>query len=397
MDATQGTTAQFATVSALRAAQASHSAQLQQVEAAHDQLMAAHAELVRIERELARLAQRQSSAVAPILPPTPAPETASTTLILNPAAKVFLDGLHTPAAIVATLAAVGLPVQLATTTLEINAYQLAQRAVADGATLIIAAGGDGTIEEVAAALVDTGVALGILPLGTMNNIARALGIPLDLTDAATVLAMGAIRHIDVGHVLTPDQSIEGYFLETAGIGLSAIAAPMGEAVEKGRWADVFSKLGELLTGAATEVTVRCDDAEVIQAQTHTLTISNAPLFGNNMLIAPDAKIDDGLLDLALYADMELVDLTAYFFAISGGGRTTEPRIIRQRARRVQITTTTPLAVNADLDVLDEQQQWEIVIKARALAVVVGNGLGLTLPVTAAPAPPPPTGAQPTTT
>jgi diacylglycerol kinase family enzyme len=168
---------------------------------------------------------------------------------------------------------------------------------------------------------------------------------------------------------------------------------MGEAVEKGRWGDVFNKLSEFLSGSATQVTVHCDNAVLFEAHTHTVTISNAPLFGNNMLIAPNAKVDDGLLDLAIYNGMELVDLTAYFYAISGGGRTIDPRIVTHRAARIEISTAVPLAVNADLDVLDKQQRWEIEVKPRALAVVVGNGVGLTFPVVAAPAPPPLAGPQ----
>ncbi len=401
MDATESTDLISDPITALQAAQATHRQQLGAVEALQDDLLAAHQKLLQIELDLARLAQRQSPTVTTVLSTTvPSaeavrlpPSTLAPLLILNPAAKCFLDGLHTPDEIVATLEAVGFLPQLAMTTLEIDAYQLAQQAVADGATLVIAAGGDGTIEEVAAGLVGSGVALGILPLGTMNNIARVLGIPLDLPNAAIVLAMGAIRHIDMGYVQTPDHSTDGYFLETAGIGLSAIAAPMGEAVEKGRWADVVTRLGEFFAGTSTQVTVHCDDDEPLQAQTQTVTISNAPLFGNNMLIAPDAKIDDGFLDLVIYADMELVDLTRYFYAISGGGRIMEPRLITRRARRLEFTTDIPLAVNADLDVLDKQQRWIIETKPRSLTVVVGNGLGLTLPVTAAPAIPPLAGPQ----
>ncbi|MCB0064041.1 MAG: diacylglycerol kinase family lipid kinase [Caldilineaceae bacterium] len=389
MSQTEVASAPADAIAALQAMQSSQRRQLQAVEAAQEQLAAAHRDLVRIERDLARLVQQQRSLAPADTTAQPAvPSGTPATLILNPAAKVFLDGVHTPEEIVALLEGVGVVVTLAQTTLTVDAYQLAREAVTEGATLVIAAGGDGTIEEVAAALVDTETVLGILPLGTMNNVARVLGIPLDLPGAAVVLAMGAIRHIDVGHVITPDHAIDGYFLETAGIGLSAVAAPMGEAYEKGRWADVFSKLGEFLAGTSTQATVRCDDDEILQAQTHTLTISNAPLFGNNMLIAPDAKLDDGFLDLAIYADMELVDLTTYFYAISNGGRTHEPRLLTKRARHIHITTDVPLAVNADLDVLDKQQSWEIQVKPHALAIVVGNGFGLTFPVAGAPMPPP---------
>lgn len=371
------------------AAQAKHAEQLRQVEQAQDQLATAHQKLAAIEAELATFARQQVAAAH-----QQATTTAGVTLILNPAAKHFLDGIHSPEQIVAALRTVGIVPQLELTTPTINAYELARKAVGRGDQLVIAAGGDGTIEEVATALIHTPATLGILPLGTMNNLARALGIPLDLSNAALLLAMGTTRRIDVGRVLTLDDAREGYFLETAGIGLSAVAAPMGEDAEKGRWTDAFSKLGEFLAFTSVGVTIQYDEEEAPhQTRTHMVTISNAPLFGNNMLIAPAAKSDDGLLDVAVYEGMELVDLTRYFFGISGGGRVTEPRVHYQRARRVRVTADAPLAVNADLDVLTQQHSWEIEIVPRALSVVVGNGLALSLPVTAAPVAPPLTGPQ----
>jgi diacylglycerol kinase (ATP) len=365
------------------AALARHAVQLRQVEGAQDQLAAAQQKLAAVEVELAALARQRETTKAGVA------------LILNPAAKHFLDGVHSPEQIVEALRQVGINPQVELTTPTIGARQLAQKAVTRGDSLVIAAGGDGTIEEVATGLIHTPATLGILPLGTMNNLARALGIPLDLPNAALLIAMGTTRRLDVGRVITPDNSIKGYFLETAGIGLSAVAAPLGEDAEKGRWTDVFSKLGDFLAFTSVGVTIQCDEEEAPhQTRTHMVTISNAPLFGNNMLIAPDAKSDDGLLDVAVYKGMELVDLTRYFFGISGGGRVNDPRVHYRRARRVRVTAEAPLAVNADLDVLSEQYTWEIEIVPRALSVVVGNGIGLCLPVTAAPAAPPLTGPQP---
>lgn len=361
---------------------ARHAEQLRRVEAAQDQLAQAHAALAATEAALAQLAQQAIPAAAQASQP------AGVSLILNPASKSFLDGAHSPEAIVAALQAVGITPQLELTTLEISAHQLARKAVDRGDTLVIAAGGDGTIEEVATGLIHSPATLGILPLGTMNNLARALGIPLDLPDAALLLAIGATRRVDVGRVVTPDDRIEGYFWETAGIGLSAIATPMGEDAEKGRWSNLLSKLGDFFAFTSTGMTIQCDDEALLQSQTHLVTISNAPLFGNNMLVAPEAKIDDGLLDVVVYEGMELVDLTRYFFGISSGGRVTDGRIHIRRARRVRVVADTPLPVNADLDVLSAQQRWEIEVVPRALSVIVGNGLALTLPVTAAPVTPP---------
>src|SRR5204863_4577096 len=141
-------------------------------------------------------------------------------------------------------------------------------------------------EDVVGQLVGTKTALGILPIGTMNNVARALGVPLNLEDACTLLAMGTIRYVDVGRVITHDKPREGYFLETAGVGLSALAAPMGQAVEKGRWELLLDTLGKALSFKGANLTIVCDDREPLQLHTQVVTVSNAPLFGKNMLTAP---------------------------------------------------------------------------------------------------------------
>ena len=375
------------------ARQTQYAEQLRAVEEAQDRLMAAQTALAALEAEMRRTAQSVARA-ARNRTTAPADQPAQISLIINPASKSFLDGKHSPEEIIAALRTVGIVPQLELTTRETGARELARNAVARGATLVIAAGGDGTIEEVATALIHTPATLGILPLGTMNNLARSLGIPLDLPNAALLLAMGTTRRIDVGRVVTPEDRIEGYFLETAGLGLSAIATPMGEDAEKGRWGNLFSKLGDFFAFSSTAVTIQCDNEQSRRSQTHLVMIANAPLFGNNMLISPDAKIDDGLLDVVIYEGMELVDLTSYFFGISSGGRVSDGRVQTYRARRVQVSAAAPLPVNADLDVLEGQSSWEIEIVPRALAVVVGNGIGLSFPVTAAPATPPLAGPQP---
>lgn len=411
------------------AVQAQQAAQLTQLEKAHDHFLQERDKLRALESELAILTQKLLAAsatppTAPVqleTPPTPAPPTPAVvntalsntdeittyidalnqtnvaspvTLILNPAAKSFGDNIGHPRIVVEALQRVGIQPQVKLTTLEVGARALARQAVERGARLVIGLGGDGTIEEVATGLMGSESILGILPLGTMNNVARSLGIPLELQSACRLLAMGTIRHIDIGCVVTPDQAVEGYFLEAAGVGLSALAVPMGEDAEKGRWSGVFNRLGDFFAANLANVTVIGDGGEELTALTHVVTVANTPLFGNNMLIAPDAKIDDGLLDVAIYEAMELVDLARYFFNISSGGRTQEPRVKLRQVRQVQINADVPLAANADLDVLSKQQAWTIEVAHRALAVIVGNGPALTVPVAAAPPAPPLAGPQP---
>jgi diacylglycerol kinase family enzyme len=99
---------------------------------------------------------------------------------------------------------------------------MAQQAVLAGAELVIAAGGDGTLHAVASGVINTNSALGILPMGTMNNIARSLKIPEDIEQACEIIATGETSRIDVG------KNNDSIFLEVAGAGLEAALFPAAE-------------------------------------------------------------------------------------------------------------------------------------------------------------------------
>ena len=260
------------------------------------------------------------------------------------------------------------------------ARTLARGAVRDGVPLVIVAAGDGTIGEVASQLVGTETVLGIVPIGTMNNIARSLGVPLTIEDACALIGMGTTRHLDVGKVRTNGGASDEYFLECAGVGLSAIAAMAGQAAEKRRWRVLPRALKRLFE--AKPGTMRIElDGTVIDAATRIVTVSNSPLMGNNMLAAPEAKMDDGFLDVRIYdgmGDAELVRhfLTATSHEVDG--------LKSYRVRHLRITTEAPVLSNTGAHVAPERNVIEIDVVPGALSMIVGNGIGLTMPVESAP-------------
>jgi diacylglycerol kinase family enzyme len=231
-------------------------------------------------------------------------------------------------------------------------------------------------------------------MGTMNNLARSLGIPLNLDDACALLRMGFTRHIDVGRIRTTDKPKGVYFLEMAGIGLSAHALPLSQDAKKGRWGKLLSSMGNAFAAHIGTLTISYDDETEFQAHTHVVTIANAPLFGENMFIGPDTKMDDGVLDVALYRDMSKFDLEQHFMAIATGKRVDDPRISFRHVRRIRVSANEPIVANADLAILAPQPTWEIAVVPCALAVIAGNGIGLTLPVESAVVVPPLAGPQP---
>jgi YegS/Rv2252/BmrU family lipid kinase len=260
------------------------------------------------------------------------------------------------------------------------ARQLARQAARSGHSLVIVAGGDGTIEDVASQLIGTRSVVGIVPIGTMNNIARSLGVPLDIDGACALIAMGTTRHIDVGRVFSDDKPQAQYFLECAGVGLNAIGAMLGQDYEKGRWWSLPKGLLRFFETKPGKIRVELDDT-TIEASTQMVTVSNSPLMANHLLAAPGAKMDDGWLDVCLYDGMGDAALAKHFMSASLGSPE-ETKIYR--ARRVRIVSEKPLLSNSDMSLSPEQPVLEIEIVPKALSVIVGNGIGLSLPVESAP-------------
>lgn len=316
-------------------------------------------------------------------------------LIVNPRSGCIVDGSYTVEDLVERLRKHGIEAEVTLKTSSDVIIKAARKAAKKGEGLVIVAGGDGTIEKVAAQLVGSDTVLGILPLGTMNNLARSLGVPLDVEDACALLGMGTDRKIDVGALQVHAKRHVKYFLETAGLGLSAIAFPMGQKVKKGGWGGLPGALKQIVGFKATPVTITLDDGQVIQATSQVVTVSNAPLTGMNFLISPEAKMDDGWLDVAVYDEMSKADLVSYLWAARNGQPLSNVKVKRYRSRHVTIDPVGKAPVVSDKDALPEQQDLDIKILPQALRVIVGKGIGLSFPVDVAPSVPPLVGPQAT--
>lgn len=175
-----------------------------------------------------------------------------------------------------------------------HAYELATQAVSKGNEYVVAVGGDGTVNEVGKALIYESAALGIIPFGSGNGLARHLGISLK-----PVLAIQAINHqvvktIDAG-------KINGYpFFCTAGIGFDAhVGRLFSLATKRGFSTYVKTVLREFMHYKAAWYNLVIDGKEAIEKEAFSITFANAAQFGNNAYIAPKADIADGKLDLCL--------------------------------------------------------------------------------------------------
>ncbi|MFH1486752.1 MAG: diacylglycerol kinase family protein [Chloroflexota bacterium] len=259
-------------------------------------------------------------------------------LILNPIpwAQRAWDKLPE---IVNLLDEAGIRVDLAFTKMTQAMTRTVRQAIDDGYGLIIVGGGDGTVSEVAATLVGTGIPLGILPFGTFNNIAHSLGLPLDLAEAASNIAQGNTVDIDVG-------SANGvYFFEAAGVGLDASIFPIGEEIKGGHYEKVLDGAAKFLGFHNADFTLLLDGNQV-KVQSPMVVVANGPYYGAGFTVAPQADLSDGALDVITF-DCNRAELARHF-ALSARNRSRkEICLAPYRAREAIISPELPLPAHAD--------------------------------------------------
>lgn len=178
-----------------------------------------------------------------------------------------------------------------------HARELTQAARRRGVTLFVAWGGDGTVNEVGSALIGSDASLAIVPGGSGNGLARELGIPRDPSSAFRVIFEGRTRVIDAGE-------LDGHmFFNVAGIGLDARVAhrfAIGGLERRGfvRYLELAAR--EILSFTPVDCSLTTDDdGSVCRVRPLLIAIANARQYGNGALIAPDARLDDGKLDIVI--------------------------------------------------------------------------------------------------
>ena len=174
-----------------------------------------------------------------------------------------------------------------------DAALFAEQAAADGVEMVISAGGDGTVNEIAGALSHTSTSLGILPLGSGNGLARSLGIPMDVEEAMKI--------ITAGHKMTCDRGIVNNlpFYCTFGVGFdAAVSEKFASMNRRGRITYIRSALREFLSYQSQPYAISVNGT-VITEKAFLIAVCNASQYGNNAYIAPHAKLTDGLLDITV--------------------------------------------------------------------------------------------------
>jgi YegS/Rv2252/BmrU family lipid kinase len=237
------------------------------------------------------------------------------------------------------------------TTIEDTGHGMAHEAAVSGADLVMAIGGDGTIRAVCEELAGTGIAVGIVPAGTGNLLARNLEIPLYLRSAVDVALNGQDRAIDMVQV-SGDKMEDATYLVMAGMGFdAAIMEGVNEDIKaKVGWlAYVWSALKSLMF-PAVRVEVSVDGGEVTRHRARTIVIGNVGLLQGGMPLIPDARIDDGQIDVVLLYPRRFLSWLPLAFRVLTKNRRSDETIMRMSGREVVVRTNTdaPRQLDGDL-------------------------------------------------
>jgi YegS/Rv2252/BmrU family lipid kinase len=257
------------------------------------------------------------------------------------------------------------------TTLGDRGLELARGAVAAGAQLVVAAGGDGTVRACAQALAGTRVPLAVVPLGTANLAARALGVPSGTGRALVAGFGGQERRIDLAVAETGGAGALT-FAAMAGIGLDAevVAATPRLLKSRAGWLAYAASGIAHLAGRAERFTVRLDDGEPWAGGARCVVVGNAGLLPGGFVLLPRAQLDDGVLDVGILAPSGPADwLRVAHRVLTGSGRE-GGQLERHQARRVEITAETDLPREVDGEVISPGQCLTVTLLRRALTVRV---------------------------
>lgn len=253
-----------------------------------------------------------------------------------------------------------------------DAKTIARRALASGAELIVAAGGDGTLNEVVNGLAaDFGRArLGLLPLGTGNDFARSIDVPADLDAALDILAAGRLRTVDLARATLGRR--RRWFINMSAGGFSGAVSEKAAEV-KDRWgplAYLRAAVGTLPQLQGHDVRVTLDGGERLAVEAYNVVVSNGRFVAGGIPVAPQSRLDDGRLDVMIAPNATIPQLARLIPQVLLGRHTESDLLLFRKAAQIEIESDPPMSFNLDGELLgDGPIRFEV--KPRALEVIVG--------------------------
>ncbi|CAN5401813.1 diacylglycerol kinase family lipid kinase [soil metagenome] len=273
-----------------------------------------------------------------------------------------------------------------------HAIDLAEKAAKSGRRFIIACGGDGTINEVANGILRSGedVELGVMPSGTGGDFRRTIGLPIKNRDVAAKLRDGQTKMIDAGKVTFlghSGETVSRYFLNVSSFGLAAdviarvkVAQPFdwlpNEAL-RGKANFAASTLHEVFDLNPVNIRVKLDNGDERTLQTINFCVANSRYFGGGMMIAPDALLSDGLLDVINIGDIGTAKILLNAYTLYRGTHNQLKEVQSTLARRIEAAAVNPS------EKIEIEVDGELLGRLPAVYEIVPNAIRVRIPLSRA--------------
>ena len=247
-----------------------------------------------------------------------------------------------------------------------HASEIATKAKDDGVDVVVAVGGDGTVNEVARAIVHSNTALGIIPCGSGNGLARHLLLPLNVRKAIDVINRNEVRQLDYG-------IINDYpFFCTCGMGFDAfVSMKFAEAGKRGPITFVENVLREGLKYKPETYTIE-DDNGTLQYKAFLISCANASQYGNNAYIAPQASMSDGLMDVIIMEPFDVFEAPQISIEMFSKTLDKNSKIKTFRTRHLHIHRDKPGVILYDGDPVMTGADIDIELKPKGINIIVNT-------------------------
>lgn len=257
-----------------------------------------------------------------------------------------------------------------------DARRWAREAAREGVQLVVAGGGDGTVHEVANGILDhpdASTSLGVLPLGTGNDLARGLRIPLNLRKAFEVLEGGSVRPMDVIRVQL-DGGAEEILLNALTGGFSGQAHEALDQEVKEAWGPLsYLRSGVEMWGERRTYALELGvDGETLSETVLNFMVCNGPFTGGGIAAAAGADLFDGLFDVVLIRDADARDLSTLAAGILSGKRVEHGALVRREARAARVVARASVPVSLDGEVTEASRMTFELLPGRLPVVVPGS-------------------------
>lgn len=245
-----------------------------------------------------------------------------------------------------------------------HAAELAKKAAEEGVDIVVAVGGDGTVNEVARSLVHSNSALGIIPRGSGNGLARHLQIPMDVKKALKIINQASIQCLDYG-------KINGQpFFCTCGVGFDAfVSLKFAESGKRGPLSYVENTLREGLRYQPDTYTIETENG-VTKHKAFLVACANASQYGNNVYIAPNASMSDGLMDIIIMEAFNTIESPQIILQLLNKTIDTNSHVKTIQAKKVRITRSTNGVAHCDGDFFMTGDTIDVELIQKSFNVVV---------------------------